>query len=52
MEIQAAVLREHHGDFAIETVELDALRDDEALIEIAATGLCHYSSHLYGKSFN
>jgi aryl-alcohol dehydrogenase len=41
MEIQAAVLREHHGDFAIQTVELDALRDDEALIEIAATGLCH-----------
>src|SRR5579859_1766679 len=41
MEIQAAVLREHHGDFAIETVELDAPRDDEALIEIVATGLCH-----------
>ncbi len=41
MEIQAAVLREHHGDLAIETVELDALRDNEALIEIAATGLCH-----------
>lgn len=41
MEIQAAVLREHHGDFAIETVELDAMRRDEALIEITATGLCH-----------
>lgn len=41
MEIQAAVLRAARGDFTIETVELDAPRADEVLVEIVATGLCH-----------
>lgn len=41
MQIQAAVLRTAGGDFTIETVEIDAPRDDEILVEIAATGLCH-----------
>jgi len=41
MEIQAAVLRAARGDFTIETVELDAPRVDEVLVEIVATGLCH-----------
>lgn len=39
--IQAAVLRKAGGPFTIETVEIDDLRDDEILVENAATGICH-----------
>ena len=41
MDIQAALLREVHADFAIETVQLDAPQADEVLVEVVATGLCH-----------
>lgn len=41
MDIQAALLREVHADFSIETVQLDAPQADEVLVEVVATGLCH-----------
>ncbi len=41
MEIRAAVLREGDGPFTIETLELDEPRDDEVLVRIVATGMCH-----------
>lgn len=41
MDIQAALLREVHADFAIETVQLAAPQADEVLVEVVATGLCH-----------
>lgn len=37
----AAVARFPGGPLAIEPIELDALRDDEVLVRIAAVGLCH-----------
>ncbi len=39
--IQAAVVREKSGPFHIETIELDDPRDDEVLVKIHGTGVCH-----------
>jgi len=41
MEIQAALLREAKAAFSIETMQLDAPRADEVVVEIVACGLCH-----------
>jgi aryl-alcohol dehydrogenase len=40
-EIEAAVVRDVHGDFAIERLRLDPPRPDEVVVRIVATGLCH-----------
>ena len=40
-KIQAAVLRKAGGPFEIETVEIEDPRDDEILVENAASGVCH-----------
>lgn len=37
----ALVLSEINAPFSFETVRLDALRPDEALVEIHASGICH-----------
>jgi len=39
--ITAAVVKEKSGPFVIEKVELDDPRDDEVLVQIHATGVCH-----------
>jgi aryl-alcohol dehydrogenase len=41
MEIQAAVLREPGGQFALETVTLDAPQSGEVLVKVLAAGVCH-----------
>ncbi len=41
MKIKAAVVRKKGGPFRIEEVELDEPREDEVLVRIAGTGLCH-----------
>ena len=41
MEIQAAIVREKHGQFSIESVELAEPNKDEVLVKIMATGICH-----------
>lgn len=41
MDIQAALLRDVHADFIIETVQLDTPQADEVLVEVVATGFCH-----------
>ena len=40
-ETTALVVKETKGPFTLETIKLDALRPDEALVEIHATGVCH-----------
>jgi aryl-alcohol dehydrogenase len=40
-DIQAAVVREQSGPFRIERLRLDDPRDDEVLVEVVATGVCH-----------
>jgi len=41
MKIKAAVVREAGKPFVIEEVELDEPRDDEILVKIVSSGLCH-----------
>ena len=41
MEIKAAVLYERGGPFKMETVSLDAPQDDEVLVKVVGTGICH-----------
>src|SRR5512144_2270680 len=41
MKIKAAVVREKSGPFVLEDVELEDPRDDEVLVRIVASGLCH-----------
>jgi len=41
MKIKAAVVRKISGPFEIEEIELDEPRDDEVLVRIVGTGVCH-----------
>ena len=41
MQIKAAVIKNTGDPYVIENVELDAPREDEMLVKIAACGICH-----------
>lgn len=41
IQIKAAVAREPGADLTIENLTLDAPRDDEILVKVVATGVCH-----------
>jgi aryl-alcohol dehydrogenase len=41
MKIKAAVVREKSGPFLIEEIDLDEPRDDEVVVRVVASGLCH-----------
>ncbi len=41
MKIKAAVVREAGGPFNIEDIELEDPREDEVLVKIVSSGLCH-----------
>lgn len=41
MQVRAAIAPPEGGEFRIDTVELDAPRDDEILVAIKAVGVCH-----------
>ncbi len=41
MKFRAAVLRQPRGKLTIETVEAGSLKDDDVLVRIRATSLCH-----------
>ena len=43
-----AVVNEQGGDFSLEEVDLEGPRDDEVLVRVVATGLCHTDIHLKG----
>lgn len=40
-KVQAAVVRQQSGPFYVEPIELEAPRDDEVLVQIRGTGICH-----------
>jgi len=42
---RALVVRELGGPFSLEDINLDDLRDDEALVEISASGVCRTDLH-------
>ncbi|MBO9523300.1 MAG: NAD(P)-dependent alcohol dehydrogenase [Nocardioidaceae bacterium] len=48
MRTTAAVVEKQGADFALTEVDLDALRADEVLVRMVATGLCHTDIHLKG----
>jgi aryl-alcohol dehydrogenase len=41
MKIKAAVVREKSGAFSLEDLELEEPRDDEVLVRIVGSGVCH-----------
>ncbi|BBF71645.1 aryl-alcohol dehydrogenase [Sphingomonas bisphenolicum] len=41
MDIMAAIAREAHGDFSVETVQIETPRPNEVRVRIAGVGLCH-----------
>jgi aryl-alcohol dehydrogenase len=41
MQIKAAVVREKGGAFSVESVDLDDPNDDEVLVRVVASGICH-----------
>jgi len=41
IKIRAAVLRKRGGPLKIETIEIDGPRDDEVLVRLVASGICH-----------
>src|SRR4030066_397572 len=41
MKIKAAVIWEKSGPFKIEEVELEEPRDDEVMVRIVGSGICH-----------
>jgi S-(hydroxymethyl)glutathione dehydrogenase/alcohol dehydrogenase len=42
----AAVLTERNTPWAIETIDLDAPKDSEVLVELHASGMCHSDEHI------
>ena len=40
-KIKAAVLRKRGGSLKIESLEMEVPRDDEVLVRIVASGICH-----------
>jgi aryl-alcohol dehydrogenase len=45
MRVTAAVMEERSGVFKLQSLELDAPRPDEVLVEITAAGICHTDLH-------
>jgi aryl-alcohol dehydrogenase len=41
MKIQAAVTRASHAPMSIETLTIEGPRDEEILVRLVATGICH-----------
>lgn len=41
MKIQAAVVRAPHAPMSLETLDMEDVRDDEILVRLVATGVCH-----------
>lgn len=46
MQTQAAVLWERHSPWSIETIELDEPKEQEVLVELHASGMCHSDEHI------
>lgn len=46
MQTKAAILREVHAPWSVETIELDEPKAGEVLVELYASGMCHSDEHL------
>jgi aryl-alcohol dehydrogenase len=50
-QIKAAVVRERSGPFVIETLDLEEPRENEVLVKIRATGVCHTDIGVRDQSY-
>lgn len=41
VQVKAAIVKEKSGPFVVEEIVLDDPRDDEILVHVHATGVCH-----------
>ena len=46
MKTRAAVLRELNTPWSVEEIELDPPKDDEVLVKLSSSGLCHSDEHV------
>ena len=46
MQTQAAVLWERNSPWSIETIDLDEPKEQEVLVELHASGMCHSDEHI------
>lgn len=46
MKTKAAILWETHAKWSVEDIELDAPKENEVLVKLAASGLCHSDEHM------
>jgi len=51
MKVQAAVTRAKRSDMSIETLTLDEPRNDEILVRLVATGVCHTDIAMRDQAF-
>jgi len=51
MEIKAMVVREKHGRCSCDEVDLDQPRDDEIIVRVVATGICHSDISVIGQIY-
>jgi aryl-alcohol dehydrogenase len=51
MKIQAAVTRKPHAPMSIENLTLEEPRDDEILVRLVATGICHTDIAMRDQAF-
>ncbi|MEO8667069.1 MAG: NAD(P)-dependent alcohol dehydrogenase [Bauldia sp.] len=51
MKIRAAVVRARHAPMTIETLDLDDPRDDEIVVRLVATGVCHTDIAMRDQTF-
>jgi aryl-alcohol dehydrogenase len=41
MQIKAAIAREQGADLSLEAIDIEEPRDNEILVKVVATGVCH-----------
>lgn len=51
MQIKAAVVRAAHAPMSLETLDLDDVRENEILVRLVATGICHTDLAMRDQAF-
>jgi aryl-alcohol dehydrogenase len=51
MQVKAAVVRARHAPMSLETLSLEDARDDEILVRLVATGVCHTDLAMRDQAF-
>lgn len=51
MQVKAAVVRATHAPMSLETLDLEEVRDNEILVRLVATGVCHTDLAMRDQAF-